>query len=204
MITLEIMKSINWKVAMRTFGNNHSTLVGLIVSWWIMKNPDNRTALDSGPAFGYRKREEGGGGECDAVLMENGEAKGIVEVEGSRYNDTIEKIGKYFAAEYDDLNPLEFGIILAYPIGPEGRGSERRVTPPPRNDIINKAKEVTRGFPDKSIAIIILDKKFERIESGLRSKTEYYCCTPVKIDGYLVTGGEVKEESTFIETVEEF
>ena len=197
MISLEMMKEIDWEVAMKTFGNNHSTLIGLIVSWWIMGDPDTRTALDSGPSFGHRGRNEGGGGACDAVLLQDHVAKGIVEVEGSRYERTIEKIGKYFEAEYDHLKTLEFGILLAYSIGPEGRGDERRIKSPPKHEILSRVKEVTSRYHDKAIAVVILDKEFERITEGLRSKSEYYCCTPQKIDGYLVKEGKIVDECTF-------
>uniref|UniRef100_A0A7C3Z3Q7 Uncharacterized protein n=1 Tax=candidate division WOR-3 bacterium TaxID=2052148 RepID=A0A7C3Z3Q7_UNCW3 len=193
---LESLKNASWEVALKTYGNDHSTLIGLIVSWWVLSKR-NRFALEGGPSFGYRKRGEGRG-NCDALLLEGDEAKGVVEVENwDNYQKVINKIGKFFTPEYEELKSLEFGILLVYPIGPSGRGNNRRVPEPPA-DLVDYAKGLTSNsnHPSKTLILLILEKKFERIMSGTRRRNPYYQCTPQKIEGYLIKDGKIIKQET--------
>jgi len=52
-----------------------------------------------------------GGGICDALLCEGRDALGVVEVEGARGVSTARKIGKFFNAEYPELETVR----LCYP-----------------------------------------------------------------------------------------
>jgi hypothetical protein len=202
-----LLKSLidaSWEVALKTYGNDHSTLIGLIVSWWVLSKR-NRFALEGGPSFGYRKGGKGRG-NCDALLLEEDEAKGVVEVENYRlkrkkgaveveYSDNyrwaIDKIGEFF----NHLESLEFGILLVYPIGPSGRGNNRKVPEPPAN-LVDYAKKLTSNHPSKTLILLILEKKFERIESGIRRRNDYYQCTPQKIEGYLIKDGKIIKQET--------
>ena len=46
---LDSLKTMNWTPIARTHGNDHSTLVGFLVQWWISRDPAVHWALDSGP-----------------------------------------------------------------------------------------------------------------------------------------------------------
>ncbi len=201
---LKSLKNAKWEVAFKTFGNDHATLIGLIVSCWVLsKSKEVRFALDSGLTFGYRKNFKGGG-VCDAVLAEGNIAKGIVEVEGvGKYRTTVEKIGKYFTeGVYPQFKNLEFAILLVYPFGPSGRGQNRQVPPIPTENILKLAKEnLSSQYPDKILVILILEKEFKRItdESNFRSRNEYHQCTPTKIVGYSLKNGEIEGPVTLAE-----
>ena len=52
---LERLAKVPWLVAARTFGNDHATLLGLLVHWWIAEQPNTHTALEGGPGFGYHE-----------------------------------------------------------------------------------------------------------------------------------------------------
>lgn len=50
---LEDLATVDWLAAANTYGNNHSTLIGLIAQWWIKKNPRNRQVLEGAPSVRY-------------------------------------------------------------------------------------------------------------------------------------------------------
>lgn len=188
---LDDLARVRWDIALRTFGNSHATLIGLLVEWWIADAPTERWALESGPAFGYRPREVGGGGQCDAILGVGEASRGVVEVEGSRHAYTIEKIGKFFAAEHPDLASLDFGIFLAYAYGPVGKGPARTIPPLPAEGFLAAARAVTAQHPGKQVVVLTLDKAWEPQKVGPRARSEYYGGRPTRVRGWLVTGGQV-------------
>ena len=59
---------------------------------------------------------------CDALLGDSSGPAVVLEVEGSRYAYTMQKIGRFFAAEYPELSPLSTGILVAYAYEPEAGG----------------------------------------------------------------------------------
>jgi len=75
MALLESLTSAPWLVAVRTIGNDHATLIGLLVHWWIMSQLQTRWVIESGPSFGYHEKGIGGG-MCDAIFCEGAEAGG--------------------------------------------------------------------------------------------------------------------------------
>jgi hypothetical protein len=155
---LDDLASVRWGVAARTYGNSHSTLIGLLVSWWIEATATARWALDGSPSYGYRSRTEKGNGQCDAVLGEGTTSRGILEVEGTRTAWTIGKIGRFFAAEYSEFEPLQFAIFLAYAYGPTGKGTARTIAPLPLEEFVAAAVKVSEQYPAKRIAVLTLDK----------------------------------------------
>jgi len=192
---LDSLKHVRWQVARNTYGSSHCTLIGLLVDWWISENPLTNSALESGPSFGYRPRAEKGGGQCDAVLMQGGMSKGIIEVEGGyqggtgnieRYLTTIEKIGKYFAAEHEDFQSLEFGIFLAYPTR-----KEYMTNVLPLEQFVEYGLAVTKAYSGKQLAILTLEKKWERQLAGPRARNFYYEATPYEVRGKLLENGKV-------------
>lgn len=187
---LRSLSKVHWNVAARTYGNDHATLIGLLVQWWMSLSPGKHWALEGGPAFGYRKRGTGGGGQCDAVFCEERDVLAILEVEGTRPLYTIEKIGKFFAAEYDEFKTLRFSILLLYAYEAEGRGDARRIPPAGTPQVFEATSKLSLRYPDKSIIVITLDKMYERQSEGIRARNEYYWGTPSTIKGFLYRNGE--------------
>jgi hypothetical protein len=64
---LNSLKDTKWDVAAKTYGNNHATLIGLLVDWWISLAPAIHRAIESGPSYGHFKKGVGGG-MCDAIF----------------------------------------------------------------------------------------------------------------------------------------
>ncbi|MCL5961876.1 MAG: hypothetical protein M1358_21605 [Chloroflexi bacterium] len=187
---LTSLEQVRWQTAFRTYGNDHATLIGLLVDWWITAAPDTRWALEGGPSFGHRPKGLGGG-LCDAILGEGDCSKGVIEVEGTRCDDTIRKIGEFFSPEAAaDLQSLEFGIFLAYAYSPQGKGRERHIPDLPLKDFVDLGRKVTKDNPGRCLAILTLDKTWERIQTGPRAKNEWYMGSPAKIHGVLLLNGE--------------
>lgn len=185
---------IPWVVASQTFGNDHATLIGLLVSWWVSGDPSSRWAVEGGPSYGYRKREQGGGGQCDALFCQDQVAVGVLEVEGTRPDYTAAKLGKFFAAEYDDLRSLEFAVLLLYAYQPTGLRENRHLPPALDAKTTKQVQAVSTRYPAKAIILITLEKLYERQASGIRARSEYYWGRPTDIGASLwVAGQRVRE-----------
>lgn len=119
----EIFNSLNdirWNSLIKTYGNNHSSIIGFFTNWW--NNLDDRNwSLESGPS---KKLSNLKTGHCDALFCSGESPIGILEVEGSRYDFTITKI-KEFLNSRQDYNSLEFGLLVLYGNTPFGTGSKR-------------------------------------------------------------------------------
>jgi len=179
------LKTARWDTIFHTFGNSHHTLIGLLVDWWIKGGPtDARWALEAPPAFGE-------GGLCDAVLCEGETPRGVVEVEGTRHAYTIDKIERLFASDLEYLNSLEFGVFLAYAYEPKGWGERRAFPPPPFDDFVEHGKQITVKHPAKQLAILTLEKAFERRLVVPGAKSEYCKGRPVLIRGALLQNGQI-------------
>ncbi len=175
-----------WHVAARTIGNDHSTLIGLLIDWWTSMDPEHHWALEGGPGNGLP--EGGGRGQRDALFCRGLAPIGVLEVEGYRY--AIEKIGSFFEAHYPELKPLEFRLLLLYNYEPKGRGEQRHLPPAATKETLRKVSDVSAEHPAKSILVIALNKRYARQSEGIRARSEYYFAEPVKIDGRLYVSGE--------------
>jgi len=191
------LATVDWRVAVNTYGNDHSTLIGLLVKWWISGCNGCYWAVEGGPSFGRHKRGTPGGGQCDAVLCRDEAAVGIVEVEGTRPVYTIEKVGKFFGSDYEDLRSLEFAIILVYAYSPIGRGDNRGFVPCAKPCVLQAVRGVSAAYPTKSVVLITLDKTYARYRSGIRSRTEFYWGTPCSIRGFLFRSGKEAESQVY-------
>lgn len=123
---LHDLKTAQWDTALRTYGNNHSTLIGLLVDWWVSEDPERRWALEGGPTNGYSEQDVRG--QCDALFCLDRDPVGVLEVEGSRHRQAAKKIGTFFDGRYKEIQPIRFGILLLYTYEALGRG-ERRAPP---------------------------------------------------------------------------
>lgn len=184
------LKRVNWEVAFRTYGNNHSTLIGLLVNWWITGGPF-RWALEGGPSIGMISEEEERRDRraCDAILSEGGKSLGALEVEGSRHIETIEKLGGFFSSRQEDLATLQFGLFLGYHSRAVGRGAEREVEPLPAKRWAEVARGITERYPAREIVLLGMEKEWRPEQRGPRSRSEYYQCHPIRVWGLSVRDG---------------
>ncbi len=197
---LDDLAAVRWAVAARTYGSDHATLIGLLVDWWVSSQPNDRWALESGPSYGYVKAGKGRG-QCDALLCEGNGAVGVVEVEGYRAAYTARKIGKFFASRVPDLSGIEFAILLLYAYSPVGRGQARVFPPAADRSTIEIVRRLSESFAGRPIALVTVDKVFERGASGIRARNEYYRGTPSVIKGALYLAGKPVGERTYYQRV---
>jgi len=108
-VNLEMLKRVRWQTACLTYGNAHATLIGLVVDWWITQSPTKRRVLESGPTWGYHEKGVGST-HCDAVLLEEDEPVGILEVEGTRPDFALSKFGDFFGER--DFASTTFGLMV--------------------------------------------------------------------------------------------
>lgn len=186
---LSSLKNTMWVVAANTYGNNHATLIGLLVEWWISSEPETHRAIESGPSYGQFAKGKGGG-MCDALFCENSNAVGVLEVEGTRGELTIEKIGRFLASPRDDLETLRFAVAVLYPTGPRGRGFQRTMPSCWGAEIASKVAEVSHAHSGKPIIVVTLDKVYERQVEGIRRRTDYYKSKLRSVKGFAYEGGK--------------
>lgn len=186
------LKAVRWDTALQTYGNNHSTLIGLLVDWWVSGDLVHRRALEGGPTNGYS--DKGVRGQCDALFCLDHDPIGVLEVEGTRYSETAKKIGTYFDGKYKELKPIRFGILLLYAYQAFGRGTERKLPSAIVQKAIDEIINFTKHHPNKPVIVISLDKKYRRIREGIRSRNEYYMGEPTKIQGRLYENGQEIEQ----------
>ncbi|HEV8366782.1 MAG TPA: hypothetical protein VGQ39_02430 [Pyrinomonadaceae bacterium] len=191
----DLLKSLDrvaWNTAIRTFGNCHSTLIGLIVNWWITTDPINHWALDGAPTCGNRR-------VCDAIFCANNNAVGILEVEGvgERKITTVEKLGSYFVSEFDDLKTLEFAVLLLYAYHLTRDGYKTFMPPAYDPDVFAALTVVSRAHSDKPIIAITLDKTYESNVQGIRKRANWYFSRPSKVTGYLYEAGRESASRVF-------
>lgn len=172
--TLESLKDARWAVARRTFGNNHSSLIGLVVDWWVTAAPDTRWALESGPSLSRGNSER-----ADGLLGDGTDALGVFEVEGSRHAFTLAKLGKFLVSERADLASLRFGLFLGYRWEPG---------PLPVAAWEAQAQEITRQCPGRSVIVSAVEKAHRRTGPWCDG---YYAAMLSRVDASLVTDGAV-------------
>lgn len=191
-VILYSLRTTRWNTALRTYGNDHATLIGLLVDWWISGDPERRWALEGGPANGYE--EPGVKGQCDALFCFDHDPLGVLEVEGTRYQQTARKLGTFFDGRYKEIQPIRFGILLLYAYNVVGIGTQRAFPSALVPEAFEEVQHVTVRHPTKPIIIISLDKTYKRIREGIRAKTEYYQGEPSRIQGFLYENGQNTDE----------
>jgi hypothetical protein len=198
------LREVRWRTFAQVYGNSHATLIGLIVDGWLSSqtepgdNPRARWALEGGHAYGPSPNPGKRGGMCDALLGEGASVRGIVEVEGSRFIETIEKIGKFFSSPLPHLQGLEFGVFLAYPTHAVGRIPNRTGAPLDLEEYLDHARTVTReaesaasGNRRFAIAVLTLEKGWEKAPTPASRYSHYYGTRCTRLTAALVSGGEV-------------
>ncbi len=202
-----LQQQARWNTAFHSFGSNHNTLIGFIVDWWINSKPQ-REAIEGAPWFA--SRSQGGDGACDAILLEQGLCKGILEVEGGyvengakeeplkKYDYAMNRLEKYFIPVDPDWKDLDFGIFFAYPTS----GNYMR-SPLPANIFVDKGKTITKNHSGMQLVILALDKKWDPQTKGIRARKndshDFYKGTPFRVSGMRIQDGEVKENRILVE-----
>lgn len=179
-ILLSKISTARWDTATRTFGNDHATLIGLIVDWWVTLAPSQHSALESGPTNGYSR--PGQRGQCDAMLCSAGKPVGVLEVEGNRKVETAQKLARFFDGKYPEIAGLQFGILLLYAYEPSGQGAARAFDPALSSDVVEEIVHATTRHQGKAILLVSIEKDYKRLHVGIRAKNEYYMGTPSLIE----------------------
>lgn len=202
-----LQQQARWSTAFHTFGSNHNTLIGLMIDWWI-NSKALREAVEEAPWFALKA--QGGDGACDAILLEQGVCKGILEVEGGyvekgakqeplkKYLYAMDRLEKYFLPNDPDWKDLEFGIFLAYPTS----GNHMRSFLPV-NTFTEKGVTITKSHPGMQLILLVLDKKWDPQTKGVRARKndshDFYKGTPFRVSGVRIQDGEVKERRILVE-----
>lgn len=181
------LKKMKWSTISRTYGNCHSTLIGLLVDWWISMSPKH-WSLEGGPTNGFKKK--GVRGQCDALFGFKEKAVGILEVEGTRHEIAGHKIGTFFDAKREEYTDLQFAIILFYSYEAYGKGNNRNFVDPIVHEAMNQIIKVSKKHIHKDILILSIKKKYNKQYVGIRSWNEYYMGEIDKIEGKLFTNGK--------------
>ena len=176
-----------WQTAARTYGNDHATLIGLIVDWWISLAPDVNSALEGGP--GNTEPTVGERGQCDAMLCKDQKPVIVVEVEGTRIPYTLNKLETYLTSASPHFTPIEAAVLLLYAYQPVGIGKDRGYCEIWTKEMVEPILETSRKCANKPIVIITLDKTYRRQKEGIRSINEYYFGEPNRIEAHLVLDG---------------
>lgn len=155
-----------WNGLARTYGNSHATLIGMLVLWWTKSRP-TRYAFEGGPCHGTRDTDGKGTGRgaCDAILAENGSPSVVLEVEGTRYAETISKMGRYLKSSRSDLDGIHTAVMVAY---------SWKQPCPPADDLRMKMASLSEEHRGKHCILILIDKAMDENAAGLRLRNTYY------------------------------
>lgn len=146
-------------------------------------SPRDHWVLEGGPGNGYSGRGT--------------HALGVLEVEGSRYDYTVKKVGSSFGARIPEYRTLRFAVLVRYTYEATGRGETRRRPPAVTPDTLRAVRNVSASYPDREIVLVSVDRRYIRQGEGLRSRNEYYFGEPLRIAGQLFKRGEPVETAVF-------
>ncbi|MBI4398249.1 MAG: hypothetical protein HY586_03910 [Candidatus Omnitrophica bacterium] len=190
-ICLKDFEVVDWQVAVQTYGNNHATLIGLIVSWWNRRAKSNRV-LEAGPSIGnFRNKKRG---QCDALLYDANGPAVVLEVEGYKFPWILRKLGKCLTSRLERLSSVHTGVLVAYEYGPGEGISVKKLS--------DFATKFTKRFPGKKLIVITVNKSInERLEKGNWLKSHpYYRCVISSINGYEFVAGRLAGQKKFHES----
>lgn len=192
------LSRVRWQVAQRTFGNDHATLIGLLVDWWITRDPSRNWVLEGGPSFKLPGTGMAGGGQCDAVFGRAEQAVGILEVEGTRQEYTIRKVDSYFQSPDPTLKDLRFAVVVLYCCKPQGRVKAFQCAASPKS--IDAARKVSASHPSHDLFLVSVEKKWVPGLTGIRARNPYYSGQVHKIHGSWFRGGASMSEIDLLRT----
>jgi hypothetical protein len=126
---------------------------------------------------------------CDALLCENDQPVGVLEVEGTRGKYTAEKFGRFFGSNLEYYKQLTFGILILYPTTPFGRGDTRGYRSALDNETQEAIVRVSTDHSERVIAVITMTKSYVRQRLGVRARTDYYAGDLSSVEGKLYKDG---------------
>jgi hypothetical protein len=188
------LAGVRWDVASQTRGNDHATLIGLMVEWWISRDIPANWALEGGPTFNPRGSGMRDNGTCDAILGSGQDAVGVLEVEGMRPVDTVKKLGRFFASSDEHFRSLQFAIILLYPCAPKGRGEQKAFLPAGPPDVLKAIAKVSIDHHPKDLFVVTVEKKSEPGLRGILARSPYYAGRVSEVQGIWYRNGQQCEE----------
>jgi hypothetical protein len=172
--------SVQWEVAVRTYGNFHDTLIGMMHSWWNGRTGNRRVLV----AFPY------GRGKSDGLLCSiEGSGltkKAILEIEGQQVDDRLGRLLR--------IQDVVTRILVVYRYPTVKTDKEFHL-------IVSKAIEKAKGYTDEGEIIIIVIHKVHDCEGVPLRRTEnhFYEWSTSRIVGYRISEGDVKEERVFFD-----
>lgn len=182
---LASLHRVNWRVATRTFGSSHATLIGLVSGWWIALDPESHTVLDGAPSFGT-----GNAGWCDLMLCTSDGPRGVVEVEGTKPLDKLKTLEGYFNSSKPDLEPLSFGLLVMYAYFIKGRGTSRAYPPAESAEVYTEALQLSSRQPAKAIILLAIDKTIDPKPGRTRAASPYHLGSVSMVTGIALGGGK--------------
>lgn len=196
---LDSLAKARWGIARRTYGNDHATLIGLLVDWWVSVDEAKNSVLEGSPLFDLSDNCTGKKGHCDAVLCHGNNAVGVVEVEGVRQKYTAEKVGSLLASTGIDLKTVRFGILLLYQSGPRGHGPKKNFPRAASLEALTAVAQLSAERPDRDFIVIELEKQIEHSLRGIRAISPYYCGRVSKVHASWYRGGQVRDRRIYAE-----
>jgi hypothetical protein len=187
---LPSLAEANWDVACRTYGSSHSTLIGLLVQWWVGLDPSHYV-LDGAPSCEGRK----GGGYGDALLCDGEGPAGTIEVQGVYKDHLLKKLKSiegYFKSPRHELDPIGFGILLAYQLLPRGSRANRAFLRTDEPPLMDAATSLSERHGKKSLIVLATDKELDKDfgNRAVRKLAGYYSGTLRKVTGVHFKGGK--------------
>jgi hypothetical protein len=203
-LMMESLVQVPWSVAGRTYGNPEASLTGLVANWWIGLSPKHNEVLEGGLALARArdaketpagkgrggKKKTTAGPACDLVLCLRGEPIGLVEVESSKPLAALDRLEQLLASGFPELAPVRFAMAVLHAYQPSGKGAERSIPRAWSNEVLARAAELSRRFCGKNFVLLRLDKRYERLEAGVRSLNELYWGALDEVEGVLLRDGE--------------
>ena len=196
---LEDLSRVRWQVVLRTFGNDHATLIRMLVDWWITHDPSHNWVLEGGPSFKLPGTGMTGGDQCDAVFCRGAQAVGILEVEGTRHKYTIQKVRRYFQSPDPTLKDLRFAVVVLYRCEP--RGGRVKASPCAASPAsIAAACDVSASCPLHDPYLVAVEKEWVLGLTGIRARNPYYSGQVHKIRGSWFRGSNSIAEIDLLRT----
>ncbi len=190
---LQSLKDVDWQVAARVYGNDHSTLIGLIVRWWVSQCPERRWAMDGGATC--RPQPKARPWHCDALLGEDNAPVGILEVEGAGPEHALERVKLFLNPRQPEdkrlLGPLRFAILVVYPTGPKGHKEQKHFPSAFGGKLDEKLRRLSKQLRGRQVVVVAIEKGYEHELTDVRGRTEYHRGSANHVSGRLYQGGRV-------------
>lgn len=178
---VKFFESIPWGVLKGMRGNPHSSIIGLLSSWWITMEDPN-WVLDGPPTAGNRRVADILMGSTDAPRI-------VVEVEGTRHLDKLESLRLYLHSEYADLSSVSVGVLVSYAYPPE-------IPIIPRDEIVEAARSVSAQLGNKWLILVELQKAPATLSVDVMNRSDYYKYVFSQVDVGPIRGGALSGFST--------